>query len=555
MHRPYLGRLLLASGMLVVTACIPPALVFLVERVLDQVLLEQDHVALLLLPVAIVGLYLVNGTVGVARTLLTKSVSFRVVTQLRQALFEHLLRLEPGWHQRTALGKRLSWLTQDVGQVQYLVSAWCTLVEKPITLIGLLAAAFWMDAKLAALALLVLPAVAWPIHHFGRKLRSAARARLDALATLTASAQQSLSGLPEIQAFGAEALQARAFERDNEAQYRQTMRAVLAQRIPGPIVEILASVAVGGVLLLGGQRVFDGQLEPGQLIAFLVAMGLLNMPLKSLSEVVSLTHRALAGAETVFEVLDTPPRVETGATPIPPGPCVVQLQGVQVDYGDGPVLQGIDLTLRPGERVALVGASGAGKTTLLSLIPRFVLPSQGQVTVNGVPVQELELSGLRASVALVTQDPWLLHASVLDNLRLGCPDATLDHVHHACRQAMADDFIRALPQGYDTVVQEGGQRLSGGQRQRICIARALLMDAPILLLDEATSALDRDNEHAVQVALDRLMEGRTVLAVAHRASTVRAADRILVLAQGQLVEQGTHAQLLEQGGEYARLYG
>ena len=554
-YRPYVGRLILATVMMAVAAVVPTGVVLLVEQVLDRVLVEHDAAGLALLPFAIVGLYAVSGVLNVTRALITRGVAFRVVTTLRSQLFRALMVQEPGWHQRVPLGERLSWLSNDVGQVQYIVSAWATLVQKPLALLGLAAAAFWMDWRLASVSLLVLPLVAWPITTFGRRMRRLATERLESLAALSSSAQQSLAGIRTVQAFGAEDARQARFEEDNEGQYRVQMSAVLARLLPGPVIELIAAVGVGLVLSYGGHRVFAGELQPGELVAFLVALGLMNVPLKQLSEVNALTQRALAGAERVFEVLDRP-------RPLTDGPVVLAAESLELafeelgfDYGDGPVLSHIQATIKAGERVAIVGASGAGKTTLINLVARFADPTHGRVLLNGRPTSDYTLASLRAHVAQVGQEPFLFHSTVLDNLRLGRPDATRLEVEAACRAANAHGFVQGLPDGYDTMVDDTGLRLSGGQRQRLCIARALLMDAPLLLLDEATSALDSQNEAAVNQALERLMEGRTTLMVAHRLSSIRDADRILVLAGGRLVQVGRHDDLMQDSGEYRRLYG
>jgi subfamily B ATP-binding cassette protein MsbA len=554
-YRPHAGALALATALMALASAFPAAVVFLIERVLDDVLIARNSAALAAMPFAIMGLYITNGLVNVWRSWLTRSVALEVVTRLRAELFAHTLRLEPAWHQRTPLGLQLSRLGQDVGNVVYLVSAYATAVQRPLTLVGLLAAALLQDWQLTLVAVILLPLVALPISRFGRRLRRSARARLDNLASLTTSAQQTLSGVRIVQAFRAEDQRLAQFSEENERQRRLTLEAYLAQILPGPVIEAIAAVGVGLAIYYGGQRVFAGTIAPGELIAFLVAMGLMNQPLKALSEINSLTQRALAGAEAAFEVLDTAPKVSGGERTLAPGPCALEFQGVSFDYGEGAVLDGVSFTARPGELVALVGHSGAGKSTLISLVPRFQDPTAGAILLNGVELRAYTLESLRAGVALVTQEAFLFDTTIAENVRLGRPEATDAEVEAACRAANAHDFIAAFPLGYRTRADEGGMRLSGGQRQRICIARALLLDAPILLLDEATSALDRESEEAVQQALARLMEGRTTLAIAHRLSTIQDADRILVMDRGRVVERGRHEELLAAGGEYARLYG
>lgn len=553
--RPFAPHLAASVLLMAVAAAIPAGIVLLVEQILDRVLVNQDADTLRRIPYAVVGLYACNGAVNLVRGMLTRDVAFTVVARLRRAVFAHMLGLPPTWHQKRPLGERLSVLGQDVGQVQYLVSAFATAVEKPLALLGLAVAALRMDPLLAGLAFVALPPIAVPIRVFARRLRAQARGSLDGLGVLQSGALQSLAGLRVVQAFRAEARRLRAFDQDNERQLSLQLRAAFSQLAPSPLIELMASVGVALVIAVGGRRVIAGELQPGELIAILVALGLMNTPLKSLSEVASLTQRALAGAERAFEILDTPPPLTDGAEVLSARRCRLSLEELRFDYGEGEVLRGLSFAVEPGETVALVGASGAGKSTLASLVSRLADPTGGRVCVNGIDIRSLTLDSLRAHVAVVTQDPFLFDGSVAENLRLARPEASLAELEAACAAALAHEFVTALPKGYDTPVDEVGQRLSGGQRQRICIARALLLDAPILVLDEATSNLDPENEALVRQALARLREGRTTLVIAHRPETVREADRVVVLAQGRVVQMGPHAELIGQEGEYRRLFG
>ncbi|MGB0638438.1 MAG: ABC transporter ATP-binding protein [Myxococcota bacterium] len=549
-HRAAFALALLLMGL---QALIPGTLVLLIERVLDQVLIEQDANLLMVMPLALIALYAVRGALTVGRGMLTREIAWEVITRLRGELFRHLLRMDHGWHQRHPTGAILARLTNDVTTIQYGVSGIVTAVQQPLTLVALIAAAAWMNPWLTLTAVAVLPLVAWPIARFGARLRHSSKASLDNMAGLSSTASETLTGIRVVASFAGEDERQAKFDHANEEQRALQMKAFLAQLMPGPVVELIAAIGVGAVLWLGGKQVFAGEIKAGELIAFMVALGLLNEPLKGISKIHSLTQRALAGAESIFAILDTEPSIQDrGTHPGPSTPASIRFIDVNFDYGDGPVLNGVDLEIGAGEVVALVGASGAGKSTIANMVPRFIEPTQGNITINGINISDIQLSELRRSVAVVSQETFLFNDSVAENIRFGT-SATQEEIEHAARIANAHAFISNLPLGYQTRIDELGMRLSGGQRQRICIARAVLRNAPILILDEATSSLDAESEALVQQALERLMEDKTVLAIAHRLSTVRNADRIIVIEQGSIIEGGPHDDLIAASGAYARL--
>jgi len=560
--RPHLGGLCLALLLMTVQAAILPALVFLTQSVLDDVLIARDHDKLALLPFALIGLYAVNGAVNVGRGLLTRAIAWEVVTRLRGQLFAAYLRLDIGWHQSHPVGERIARLVNDVTNIQYGVSGIVTAIQKPLTLIGLVVTAFVMNPRLALIAIALLPLVAIPIDRFGKRLRHSARQTLDNMAGLSAVSNETLAGIRVVQAFGGEAQRQARFDQDNDRQRRLQLKVYAAQLIPSAIVELIAALGVGACIWFGGQQVFADQITPGELVGFMLAVASLNEPVKGLALIQSLAQRALAGAEAVFSVLDTAPLVpDKGQIQLDIHQVRLRFDQVGFRYAAGEqaaglVLDGLDFEVGRGRVVALVGASGAGKSTAAALIPRFYDPTSGQITINGHDVRDISLASLRRHVAIVSQESFLFNDTIRANIAFGAAQdspPTDEQVIAAAKTANAHPFIVALPHGYDTRIDELGMRLSGGQRQRICIARAVLRDAPLLVLDEATSALDAESEAIVQDALVRLMANRTVLAIAHRLSTVQDADEILVLDHGRIVERGSHAALMAMDGAYAAL--
>ncbi|MEC8425008.1 MAG: ABC transporter ATP-binding protein, partial [Myxococcota bacterium] len=388
--RPHRARLAVALALMLVHSAVPGALVLLVERVLDDVLIARDEAALRSVPLMLVGLYALNGGLGFARGMLTRSVAWSVVTDMRSALFASLLRQDISWHQKEANGALLARLTQDVDNVQYGVSGIVTAVQKPVTLVVLLGAAFTLDPVLTGLAVIGLPLVVWPIRTFGRRVRRATVAGLDSLAALSGVAGETFEGIRTVQRLGVEDMRQDVFDEENERHRRLRMRAFAARLLPSPVVELIAAIGASIVLWVGGRRVMEGHAEPGELIAFILALTLINAPLKGIAEINTLLQRALAGAQSVFRVLDRLPEVpDDGTRTLATRQAGLAFEGLRFDYGQGEVLRGIDLEVPAGRILAVVGASGAGKSTLASLVSRLHDATGGVVRIAGEDVRDL----------------------------------------------------------------------------------------------------------------------------------------------------------------------
>ena len=480
-------------------------------------------------------------------------VSCRAISDLRVRLYSHLLSLSLSFFNRTTTGELITRIN-DASVIQNTISAaLATIIREPITIVALLALLFSQQAKLTFISMLVLPLCVIPVAVYGRKVRKSARAFQAESIGLSELIQESFTGYRIVKAYNLEQTLAERFRQSSRQFVNFYMRIVRATDIPGPMIEFAGSV---GVALLILYISFVTKQTPGDFLQFVLSLFLVYAPIKTLTRLHSQVQQSRILSDGIFALLKLQPTVLEPASPKPlrAAGAPLQFDHVSFDYGDKPVLQDINLTVRPGQLVALVGASGSGKTTLTNLLLRFYDPKQGAIRIGGVDLREVTTHSLRAEMAIVTQETILFNDTIRRNIELGRPGATDAEIEQAARHAYAYDFIMERPQGFETVVGERGMSLSGGQRQRLAIARAILRNAPILILDEATSALDTESERAVQAALDDLMQNRTTLCIAHRLSTIQHADLIVVLSEGRIVETGNHEELVRRGGHYQKLH-
>ncbi|MEH6625779.1 MAG: lipid A export permease/ATP-binding protein MsbA [Motiliproteus sp.] len=556
--RPHWGKAVIAIISMAVVASTEPAVAALMQPMIDGSFIAKDPETILLVPLGLVGIFLLRGIGRILSTMALAVIATRLVMTIRTDMHRQIQRLPQRFMDANTTGKLLSKITYDVEQVSVAIShVWMTLVSDSLKIVGLLGFMFYQSWKLSLLVLITVPVIGLIITLVSKRMRKSSRALQVGMGDLTHRLEESIKGHKLIKLYGAEEQEAGKLYGVANQLRQNTNKLKFISACNSPIVQFVISLSLATVVYIAANLKGESAMTPGTFISFFTAMGMLFSPMRALTSLAEPFQKGMAAAESIFALLDETKEQDTGSQELRDFKGNIEIEGLTFSYGDedSPALNNINLSIKAGETIALVGASGSGKTTLTQLIPRFYAPQQGLIRFDGVDICELKLSCLRQHIAYVDQEVLLFDENVAENVAFGDPEGPDPlRVREALRQAHAEQFVDDMEAGMESPVGEQGSMLSGGQRQRLALARAFYRQATVLILDEATSALDNESERQVQAALEQLCADKTTIIVAHRLSTIEKADRIVVMDKGEIREMGSHQQLMDQGGIYRGLY-